>query len=275
MPSSAHATSTLTNHPSPELPQPPPRVTRTQSAWRAARDLVGDSVDIVRQATRWGFADTRFVDATARAYVAMSRRMARRLIRRLDAERAERAERLARRESLAARLNDLEALARLPENTLGHQYVRYLDRFEIPPIDHLLESIEIEARATRYGWTDEERWVVRRVFEEHDLWHVLCSYGASPAGEWYLNAFSYPSLGNRTTFVFGFFAPLLVRPEGGWRACMAGLFAAWRRGQRCDLFARDYATMLDWDLDRVRAAVGLPPFDEVHPNGIIEVVQRD
>lgn len=245
---------------------------RSTNRWCEARDLATDTVDILRSAVRWGFADARFVNASARAYIATGRGMARRLLRRLEA--SERRALLDRRDDLATRLGDLEGLARLPENTLGHHYLRYLERFGIPPIYSLLEAIEIEARATRYGWSEAERWVIRRVFEEHDLWHVLCDYGASPAGEWHLNAFSYPSLGNRTTFVFGFAAPLLGRPEGGWRACTRGLLAAYRRGARCDLFALDYATLLDRDLQRVRAEVGLPPFAAVHPAGITEMRGR-
>ena len=245
----------------------------TRSRWRAGRDLMVDAWDMTLQASRWGFADARFVNASARAYIATGRGMAQRLLRRIEGCEARRA-RLRSRDDLSARLGDLDALARLPSNSLGQRYVRYLEHHGIPPIYALLEAIELEARATRYGWSDDERWVIRRVFEEHDLWHVLCDYSATPAGEWHLNAFSYPSLGNRTTFVFGFLAPFLGRPEAGWRACIGGLLAAYRRGLRCDLFGRDYRTMLDWDVDRVRAAVGLSPFEAAHPDGITEMRKR-
>ncbi len=196
---------------------------RPMKRWREARDLATDTADILHSAVRWGFADARFVNAAARACIATGRGMARRLLRRLEAD---------DRRALLDRRDDLEALARLPDTALGGHHLRYLDRFGLPPIHSLLDAIEIEARATRYGWSDAERWVIRRVFEEHDLWHVLCDYGADPAGEWHLNAFSYPSLGNRTTFVFGFAAPLISRPEDGWRACTRGLLAAYRRGTR-------------------------------------------
>jgi ubiquinone biosynthesis protein COQ4 len=78
---------------------------------------------------------------------------------------------------------DLDALAALPEGTLGHAYAHFLrsrgltpEVFDAPPTEH-----------------DDPRaqYVVMRIRQTHDLWHVVTGCNTEPAGEIALQAFSF------------------------------------------------------------------------------------
>jgi ubiquinone biosynthesis protein COQ4 len=82
---------------------------------------------------------------------------------------------------------DLDALGRLPEGTLGRAYADFLrsrglspDVFENPP-----ENVR----------DPEMSYVIMRLRQTHDLWHVVTGYDTDPASEVALQAFTYGQLG--------------------------------------------------------------------------------
>lgn len=81
---------------------------------------------------------------------------------------------------------DLDALAALPDGTLGREYVRFLrdrgfspDIFQAPP--------NVRDRRASY--------VMKRIRQTHDLWHLVTGHPTNPAGEIALQAFTYGQLG--------------------------------------------------------------------------------
>jgi len=78
---------------------------------------------------------------------------------------------------------DLAKLAALPEGTLGHAYAHFLmsrgftpDVFDGPP----------------RGVTDPKAsYVLQRMRQTHDLWHVVTGHDTNPAGEVALQAFTF------------------------------------------------------------------------------------
>ena len=77
---------------------------------------------------------------------------------------------------------DFDALARLPDGTLGREYVRFLEDNGITP----------EAFVTMPDIGDEDAtYIVMRYRQTHDLWHVLTGYAPNVEGEILLQAFTF------------------------------------------------------------------------------------
>jgi ubiquinone biosynthesis protein COQ4 len=87
--------------------------------------------------------------------------------------------------SIDSKSVDLEALRALPEDTLGGAYIRFLDRNKLDP--DLFQAPPGLPRAVAY--------VVQRLRQQHDLWHVLTGYTPDVAGELPLLGFSYAQTG--------------------------------------------------------------------------------
>ena len=80
---------------------------------------------------------------------------------------------------------DLDALRRLPDGTLGREYTRFLDENGITP-DAFETPPDIGDPRSAY--------VMLRLRQTHDLWHVLTGYAPDVRGEILLQAFTYAQL---------------------------------------------------------------------------------
>lgn len=101
---------------------------------------------------------------------------------------------LARRPSLQGPELDLEALAALPESSLGFAFARYFHDNGIGPF------------STTNALRNDLDYISKRYRETHDLYHVITGYKTDVAGEMELQAFAMGNLGIRT--------PLLIVPFG-------------------------------------------------------------
>ncbi|MDC0720743.1 Coq4 family protein [Nannocystis bainbridge] len=130
---------------------------------------------------------------------------------------------LADRPTLQGRELDLDALARLPEGTLGHEFVRY---FRANGIQPFVTSFPVENDVDYLG---------KRYRETHDLFHVITGYSTDELGEMELQAFVFGNLGvPSAALVLVFSTALRVRRDGvrGFGAYLGRLRAAYRRGRR-------------------------------------------
>jgi ubiquinone biosynthesis protein COQ4 len=147
---------------------------------------------------------------------------------------------------------DLDELAALPEGTLGHAYAKFLRSHGITP--------EIFDGAPP-GITNPRRsYVVQRMRQTHDLWHVVTGCETDPAGEVALQAFSYSQTGTPGSAflaVFGALRRVREQRDVGVVRDVVALYRAGRRaGRRLPTFAWEdhWAT----PLAEVRAMLGLP-----------------
>lgn len=130
---------------------------------------------------------------------------------------------LDERPSLQGRELDLEALANLPDGTLGREFMRY---FQTNGIEPFVTSFPIES---------DVDYLSKRYRETHDLFHVITGYGTDEPGEMELQAFVLGNLGVRQAIlILAFSLPRRVQQFGfkGMRAHLARLRAAYRRGRR-------------------------------------------
>jgi ubiquinone biosynthesis protein COQ4 len=121
---------------------------------------------------------------------------------------------------------DFDALERLPDGTLGREYARFLRDNGITP-----EPFEV----TPDVGDDRAAYIITRLRQTHDLWHVVTGYTPDVSGEVLLQAFTYAQLGIPSAFflaALGTLRYLLFR-----RGHFTALRRAYRRGKDARFFA--------------------------------------
>jgi ubiquinone biosynthesis protein COQ4 len=78
---------------------------------------------------------------------------------------------------------DLDVLAALPEGTLGNAYARFMRAHGLTP--NVFDGSPDDVRDERVAY------VIQRMRQTHDLWHVVTNCETDPAGEIALQAFTY------------------------------------------------------------------------------------
>ncbi len=73
---------------------------------------------------------------------------------------------------------DIEALITLPEGSLGHAYATYIKEMGFDP--GFYRSLEVE---------DDITYVLLRIRQTHDIWHIVTGFSVDVAGEIGLKAF--------------------------------------------------------------------------------------
>ncbi|WP_262694644.1 ubiquinone biosynthesis protein COQ4 [Kordiimonas aquimaris] len=132
-------------------------------------------------------------------------------------------------------LANRKALAKLPEGSVGREYLAFMTREGITA-----EGL-VEASDESYGdFHDKglERYTMR-TREMHDLWHVITGFGRDGLGEFSVVAFSYAqtkSLGFAAIAAMGAIDLSRKHPRKGavkavWQAYRNGLKAGWLPGQ--------------------------------------------
>lgn len=114
---------------------------------------------------------------------------------------------------------DLDALDELPDGTLGREYARFLRDNQITP----------EAFETLPDVGDERAaYVMLRLRQTHDLWHVMTGYAPDVRGELLLQAFTYAQTGAPSALLISAFGWL--RYGRFSTALLRDLVRAYRRG---------------------------------------------
>jgi ubiquinone biosynthesis protein COQ4 len=146
---------------------------------------------------------------------------------------------------------DIDQLAALPEGTLGHAYAAFLRSHGLTPevFDGAPPGIVNPLRS----------YVVQRMRQTHDLWHVVTGCETDTPGELALQAFTYSqtrSPGSAFLAVFGALRRVREQHDVGILRDVLTLYRAGRRAGRLPTFAWEdhWAT----PLAEVRTMLGLP-----------------
>lgn len=143
---------------------------------------------------------------------------------------------------------DWDALARLPDGTLGREYVRFLADNGISP-----EPFE----ALPDVGDDRAAYVVLRLRQTHDLWHVLTGYGADVRGELLLQAFTYAQIHAPSALLLAAVGSLRYAPLAAGHA--RALARAYRRGKATrSLPSFRWEDHWETPLDELRALLACP-----------------
>ena len=148
---------------------------------------------------------------------------------------------LTERPTLQGHELDLEALARLPEGSLGNAFARYFRDNGISPF------------VTTFAVESDLDYLGKRYRETHDLFHVITGYATDGVGEMELQAFMCGNLGiPSAALVLAFTTPSMAKSMAeqsgvqGVRGYFARLRAAYHRGRRSrELLSVPYEQL--WD----------------------------
>jgi ubiquinone biosynthesis protein COQ4 len=152
---------------------------------------------------------------------------------------------LAERRNLLATLDDQQALAAMPPETLGGTYRRFMAQERLSA-----EGLVAPSQNFRDEPVSAEVALFRdRMRDMHDLTHVLTGYGRDPLGELCLLAFTYPHNGNPGMALIVLMGMFRIK---SWPARRAVL-EAWRNGRKARWFPDlDWEAMLPRRLDDLR-----------------------
>ncbi|HEV7557548.1 MAG TPA: Coq4 family protein [Kofleriaceae bacterium] len=145
---------------------------------------------------------------------------------------------------------DLDALAALPDGTLGHAYASFLrargftpEVFDGPPDD------VTDPKAS---------YVIQRMRQTHDLWHVVTGHDTNPAGEIALQAFTYAQVRAPSSLILA--AVGTLRGTRYQPTLVRDVVRAFRAGRHAEAFVA-FAWEDHWatPLADVRAMLGVEP----------------
>jgi len=170
---------------------------------------------------------------------------------------------LRERPCLEARLDDFEALAKLPGGSLGRAYLTLAQRDGIRVSD-LIEAQQAQPDARERTPDDVRRWFHARRVASHDLLHVLTSYGRDHPGELLLLAFTQaivPKTVLRVSLALG----LLAVPLRYYVAFALDIVRAYRRGRAaCIPASAPWDELLGVQIDEARMRLGIASAEQTH-----------
>ena len=97
---------------------------------------------------------------------------------------------------------DLNTLLALPSDSFGHQWATFMQANHLNP--HFFQNLQEH---------DDRSYLINRLHDTHDMWHIILDFDTSEAGEAGMNAFTYAQSGSPTTCML--MAAKLVRAVGG------------------------------------------------------------
>lgn len=161
---------------------------------------------------------------------------------------------LSEQRSLLTTLLDRDALAAMPEGSLGRVYLAFCIKEGITA-DGLVEASTVDHPAQQR--VDERTALVgMRIRDMHDLWHVVTGYQTDLLGEASLLAFSVPQIRNPGVAFIVAAAMLASGRKGAQGRRTIG--AAFVRGLRAQwLVIADWEQLLRSPLEDVRQQLGL------------------
>jgi ubiquinone biosynthesis protein COQ4 len=148
---------------------------------------------------------------------------------------------------------DFDALRTLPGGTLGREWVRFLD-------DHGLDP-QLTRQPTPYTADETCAYLMHRIRQSHDLWHVLLGLGTRGHEEVLVHAFSLAQTGLPSSVaivLLGAIKHMVL--ERRWSVLRHDVLAAHRAGVHASpLLAVYWEQHLGRPLPEVRADYGVVP----------------
>jgi len=173
------------------------------------------------------------------------------------------------RRDLNALLGDRAALSAMPAGSFAHAYLDYLGGDDMGSADHFLEAAALDEKASRFGWSPDQLWFVKRMANSHDLFHIVAGYGRDVTGEVGVISFTagqIPLLPLR--LLLPYLAILKPSQPVRWARFLRD---SHRHGRETpSLACVDYEALLPIPLDEARKQIGVRSMTEAHPDGIPE-----
>lgn len=163
--------------------------------------------------------------------------------------------RLAEKPDVLTILQDRDALRAMPENSLGHTYLRFVEMENLSADGLMDAAMEAPIQGAR---DEDEIWFGDRLRDTHDLFHVVTGYGRDGLGEIALLEMSNSQTKNLGIRFVIYMTTRRSRKEGRWEH-MAPVMAEAKEiaHQARWLAAQDWEALLPKPLSEVREFLGL------------------
>lgn len=159
---------------------------------------------------------------------------------------------LSTRPDIVKVLADRDTLRAMPEGSLAHAYLRFVESEGITADGLVAASDASAARMHEAG--SELEFASNRMRDTHDLWHTLTGFKGDILGEAALLAFTAPQTRNPGIAVIALLGFSRVRQPKAWKLMVHGL----RTGLRAHpLAAIAWEDLLPLPVEEVRARLGV------------------
>lgn len=165
-------------------------------------------------------------------------------------------------------LDNHEALAKLPENTVGRAYLHFMQSQGLTAQGLVDEYAKFET-TNAFDASEDFRWFANRLRDTHDLLHVFTGYSRDALGEACVLAFTYSQDKNIGARFIAYMAAMEIRKSVPKNA---PVLAAIRQGEALGraaekIYTQDIMALMEEDLEsaRKRLNVGTPTrYFDVH-----------
>ena len=151
---------------------------------------------------------------------------------------------------------DVVALSKLPKNSLGYRYFNHLDSMGFDP--DYYRKIEVQ---------NDVDYVMMRIRQTHDIWHVMTGFDTHPLGEIAIKAVELAQTHRPMAAAIcagGVFRYMLKEPDL-FGACLESIVAGYHMGlQSKALLSMKWEELWDRDLEDLRERLGI---EVVGPHG--------
>ena len=175
---------------------------------------------------------------------------------------------------LAEAPHDIEALAKLPEGTLGHSHAKFIKHFGIPVVFYPGELL----KQWRSGAVSDETYLRMRARETHDIWHTVLGippdgYGEMEISTVYLRQMNLPLSGILLAVGFPF---MTLQLPHGYQDLMESVVKGWTVGGRSKpLIGARWEEMWSLPISEVRRRLGVEVTKEAWDQvGMAELERR-
>ncbi len=146
---------------------------------------------------------------------------------------------------------DTEKLKKLPRGTLGREYTEHLDRFGFDP--NYYRKIDVQ---------DEIDYILMRVRQTHDIWHVVTGFDTHPLGEIAVKATELAQTHRPMAAAIcagGVFRYMLHQPDE-FGDCIESIVAGYHLGLRArPLLAMKWEELWDRPVEELRRRLDVAP----------------
>ena len=144
---------------------------------------------------------------------------------------------------------DTKALSRLPKDTLGYRYFNHLDSMGFDP--DYYRKIEVE---------NDVDYVMMRIRQTHDIWHVITGFDTHPLGEIAIKAVELAQTHRPMAAAIcagGVYRYMLKQPDE-FADCLESIVAGYHMGlQSRPLLAMKWEELWDCKVDDLRERLGV------------------
>jgi len=144
---------------------------------------------------------------------------------------------------------NFETFEKLPPETLGYQFRKFLQKSHLQPLNY-----------SRDTTLSDEEFLIRRVVQTHDIWHVVLGYETDELGEIGINSFALAQIGWPPAgfYIGGYTLKQMLKAPHKVSEVISVVAEGWRRGRAArPLFAVHWETQFQRPVAEIRKELGV------------------